>query len=153
MEGKHNKGIVVYTLFPELVRIRKKALIVLTWAGRNLTNRSSINHPELGAIELKTGTSFQVPLVEINDGVKVYWKESEKTNIVHFEWIVIRSKYRNKHLSNRLMDELMSRLRNKGVQYVIAGFFQEEFFYKHGFIIDKNFGGLVKDIQQNVQVN
>ena len=78
MEGKHNKGIVVYTLFPELVRIRKKALIVLTWAGRNLTNRSSINHPELGAIELKTGTSFQVPLVEINDGVKVYWKESEK---------------------------------------------------------------------------
>ena len=83
----------------------------------------------------------------------VYWKESEKTNIVHFEWIVIRSKYRNKHLSNRLMDELMSRLRNKGVQYVIVGFFQEEFFYKHDFKIDKNFGGLVKDIQQDVQVN
>ena len=81
----------------------------------------------------------------------VYWKESEKTNIVHFEWIVIRSKYRNKHLSNQLMDELMSRLRNKGVQYVIVGFFQEEFFYKHGFIIDKNFGGLVKDIQLGVQ--
>ena len=81
----------------------------------------------------------------------VYWKESEKTNIVNFEWIVIRSKYRNKHLSNRLMDELMSRLRNKGVQYVIVGFFQEEFFYKHGFKIDKNFGGLVKDIQLGVQ--
>ena len=49
------------------------------------------------------------------------------------------------------MDELMSRLRNKGVQYVIVGFFQEEFFYKHGFKIDKNFGGLVKDIQLDVQ--
>jgi len=81
----------------------------------------------------------------------VYWKESEKTNVVHFEWIVIRSKYRNKHLSNQLMDELINRLRNKGVQYVIVGFFQEEFFYKHGFKIDKNFGGLVKDIQLAVQ--
>ena len=51
------------------------------------------------------------------------------------------------------MDELINRLRNKGVHYIIVGFFQEEFFYKHGFIIDKNFGGLVKDIQQDVQVN
>ena len=51
------------------------------------------------------------------------------------------------------MDELMSRLRNKGVQYVIVGFFQEEFFYKHDFKIDKNFGGLVKDIQKDDQVN
>jgi N-acetylglutamate synthase-like GNAT family acetyltransferase len=76
----------------------------------------------------------------------VYWKQSKKDSIAHFEWIVIRSKYRKKDLSNRLMDELFSRLRNKGIQYVIAGFFQEDFFYKHGFKIDRNFGGLVKNI-------
>ena len=83
----------------------------------------------------------------------VYWKQSKKDTIVHFEWIVIRSKYRNKDLSNRLMDELFSRLRNKGIQFVIAGFFQEDFFYKHGFKIDRNFGGLVKNIIETKQVN
>ena len=76
----------------------------------------------------------------------VYWKQSKKDDVVHFEWIVIRSMYRNKDLSKRLMDELFSRLKNKGIQYVIAGFFQEDFFYKHGFKIDRNFGGLVKNI-------
>ncbi|MFL3028067.1 MAG: GNAT family N-acetyltransferase [Candidatus Neomarinimicrobiota bacterium] len=76
----------------------------------------------------------------------VYWKQSIKDTIAHFEWIVIRSKYRKKDLSNRLMNELFSRLRNKGIQYVIAGFFQEDFFYKYGFKIDRNFGGLVKNI-------
>ena len=83
----------------------------------------------------------------------VYWKQSKKDDVVHFEWIVIRSMYRNKDLSKRLMDELFSRLKNKGIQYVIAGFFQEDFFYKHGFKIDRNFGGLVKNILKNEKIN
>ena len=83
----------------------------------------------------------------------VYWKQSKKDTIVHFEWIVIRSNYRKKDLSNRLMDELFIRLKNKGIQHVIAGFFQEEFFYKHGFKIDRNFGGLVKNIVKTEQIN
>jgi len=83
----------------------------------------------------------------------VYWKQSKKDTIVHFEWIVIRSNYRKKDLSNRLMDELFIRLKNKGIQHVIAGFFQEEFFYKHGFKIDRNFGGLVKNIAKTEQIN
>ena len=83
----------------------------------------------------------------------VYWKKSKKDTIVHFEWIVIRSNYRKKDLSNRLMDELFIRLKNKGIQHVIAGFFQEEFFYKHGFKIDRNFGGLVKNIAKTEQIN
>lgn len=83
----------------------------------------------------------------------VYWKQSNKDTIANFEWIVIRSKYRKKDLSNRLMDELFSRLRNKGIQFVIAGFFQEDFFYKHGFKIDRNFGGLVKNIIETKQID
>ena len=83
----------------------------------------------------------------------VYWKQSKKDTIAHFEWIVIRSNYRKKDLSNRLMDELFIRLKNKGIQHVIAGFFQEEFFYKHGFKIDRNFGGLVKNIAKTEQIN
>ena len=83
----------------------------------------------------------------------VYWKQSKKDTIAHFEWIVIRSNYRKKDLSNRLMDELFIRLKNKGIQHVIAGFFQEEFFYKHGFKIDRNFGGLVKNITKTEQIN
>ena len=81
----------------------------------------------------------------------VYWKLSKKDNVVHFEWIVIRSKYRKKELSKRLMEELFSRLKNKGIKYIVAGFFQEDFFYKHGFKINRNFGGLVKDIVDTEQ--
>jgi len=51
------------------------------------------------------------------------------------------------------MNELFSRLTNKGIQYVIAGFFQEDFFYKHGFKIDRNFGGLVKNIIDNEKMD
>ena len=82
----------------------------------------------------------------------VYWKKSRKDDVVHFEWIVIRSKYRKKDLSKRLMDELFNRLKSRRIQYVIAGFFQEDFFYKHGFKIDRNFGGLVKNISETTKI-
>ena len=50
------------------------------------------------------------------------------------------------------MDELFNRLKSRRIQYVIAGFFQEDFFYKHGFKIDRNFGGLVKNISETAKI-
>ena len=50
------------------------------------------------------------------------------------------------------MDELFNRLKIGRIQYVIAGFFQEDFFYKHGFKIDRNFGGLVKNISETAKI-
>tara|TARA_B100000686_G_scaffold354369_2_gene464245 strand:- start:2186 stop:4177 length:1992 start_codon:yes stop_codon:yes gene_type:complete len=89
VQADPGKDLVVYTVFPELIRVRKNALVALTWAGRNLSFKSTVNHPEIGAINLKTGRSFQLSLGEVNDGVKVYWKEPRK--FLPNYWLLIAS--------------------------------------------------------------
>ena len=80
----------------------------------------------------------------------VYWKKSRKDDVVHFEWIVIRSKYRKKDLSKRLMDELFNRLKigigppsevqkerkSKTISHVLGRFSKEEFIILN-FIIEE----------------
>ncbi len=75
----------------------------------------------------------------------VYWvKVDEKTT--YLERIVIHPKYRKRHLSSVLLDELFNRLKNKRYKYITVGYFQAGLFYNKGFHIDKRFGGLVKDL-------
>lgn len=75
----------------------------------------------------------------------VYWiKVDEKTT--YLERIVIHPKYRKRHLSSILLDELFNRLKNKRYKYITVGYFQAGLFYNKGFHIDKRFGGLVKDL-------
>ena len=60
-----------------------------------------------------------------------------------------------KHLAFLIKDScsiFFNRLKSRRIQYVIAGFFQEDFFYKHGFKIDRNFGGLVKNISETAKI-
>jgi len=75
----------------------------------------------------------------------IYWKELN-AETAHIEKIVIRSSYRKRHLSIQLLDEFFHRLQNRRYTYVTVGFFQAGLFYKHGFLIDKKFGGLVKTL-------
>jgi len=75
----------------------------------------------------------------------VFWKKiDEKTT--YLERIVIHPKYRKRHLSSMLLDELFNRLKNKRYSNISVGFFQAGLFYNKGFIIDKQFGGLVKKL-------
>ncbi|MBC8215831.1 MAG: GNAT family N-acetyltransferase [Candidatus Marinimicrobia bacterium] len=75
----------------------------------------------------------------------IYWKELN-AETAHIEKIVIRSSYRKRHLSIQLLGEFFHRLQNRRYTYVTVGFFQAGLFYKHGFQIDKKFGGLVKTL-------
>ncbi|NOZ04227.1 MAG: GNAT family N-acetyltransferase [FCB group bacterium] len=73
----------------------------------------------------------------------VYWKKISP-QVAYVEKIVIRRQYQKRHLSVRLLEELFNRLRTRRFKYVTVGFFHAGLFYKYGFQIDKQFGGLVK---------
>ncbi len=75
----------------------------------------------------------------------VYWIITDD-NCAYLERIVIHPKYRKRHLSSILLDELFNRLKNKRYKYITVGFFQAGLFYNKGFHIDKRFGGLVKKL-------
>ncbi len=75
----------------------------------------------------------------------VYWKPTS-INTAYIERIVISHRYRKLHLSTRLLEELFNRLRDRSYQYVTVGFFQAGLFYKVGFTVNKEFGGLVKPL-------
>ena len=73
----------------------------------------------------------------------LYWKNMED-NRIHLEWVAVRGKYRNISLSNRLMDDFYKRMKHRGVDIITVGFYVEKFFFRQGFEINKQYGGLVK---------
>ena len=73
----------------------------------------------------------------------LFWKNLEQDRI-HLEWVIVREKYRKISLSKRLMDDFYKRMEYRGIQIITVGFYVEKFFFKHGFKINKQYGGLVK---------
>ncbi|MFQ6604645.1 MAG: GNAT family N-acetyltransferase [Fidelibacterota bacterium] len=73
----------------------------------------------------------------------IYWKDIGNST-AYLERIVIRREFQKRGLSARLLNEFFQRLTHLNYQYVTVGFFQAGLFYKHGFTINKQFGGLVK---------
>jgi hypothetical protein len=45
------------------------------------------------------------------------------------------------------MHEFFNRLRAAGGKRVTTGFFRPEYFYSHGFTIEKRYAGLVKELE------
>jgi hypothetical protein len=76
----------------------------------------------------------------------LYWKNMEN-NRIHLEWVAVREKYRNISLSNRLMDDFYKRMKHRGVDIITVGFYVEKFFFRQGFEINKQYGGLVKRLK------
>jgi long-subunit acyl-CoA synthetase (AMP-forming) len=73
----------------------------------------------------------------------LYWKSIEKDRI-HLEWVVIRKKYRKIELSKRIMADFFKRMKHEKKDVITVGFYAQEFFSKHGFKIEKQYGGMVK---------
>ena len=76
-------------------------------------------------------------------GLFYYFKSRDS---VLMEKIAVKSAFRRKGVSARVIQELFSRLRNIGVNRVSTGFYRPEFFYKFGFKIENKYEGLVKDL-------
>ncbi|MFL2983852.1 MAG: GNAT family N-acetyltransferase [Candidatus Neomarinimicrobiota bacterium] len=75
----------------------------------------------------------------------LYWKNIEP-NKIYLEWVVIRKQYQKIALSKRLMSDFFKRMGNAGINIITVGFYAQDFFSKHGFKIEKQYGGLVKHL-------
>ena len=73
----------------------------------------------------------------------LYWK-NKKDNSIHLEWVIIRESYRNIRLGKILISEFYNRVRQKNKEVITVGFYLESFFYKQGFSMNKEYGGLMK---------
>jgi len=80
----------------------------------------------------------------------IYYEIEEDGQRAHLEKIVVAESYRRKGVADGLMKEFFNRLRAAGVKAVTTGFFRPEYFYAHGFKIEKRYAGLVKSLQEGV---
>jgi N-acetylglutamate synthase-like GNAT family acetyltransferase len=68
--------------------------------------------------------------------------------VVHMEKIVVSNRFRRQGVSEIIMNEFFSRMKDEGFGYVTTGFFRPEYFYKFGFKIEKKYSGLVKKLKK-----
>ena len=75
----------------------------------------------------------------------LYWKNMEE-NRIHLEWVAVKNKYQKIALSKRLMSDFYKRMEHIGITHITVGFYAQEFFFKNGFKIEKQYGGMVKKL-------
>jgi GNAT superfamily N-acetyltransferase len=92
-------------------------------------------------------------LVAINERAQIlggiFYEIEEGGQDAHLEKTVVAEPYRRKGVADRLMNELFNRLRSAGVQTVTTGFFRPQYFYGHGFSIEKRYAGLVRSLVED----
>jgi len=77
----------------------------------------------------------------------IYYEIEEGGASAHLEKIAVAEHYRKRGVADGLMGEFFHRLRAAGVKTVTTGFFRPEYFYAHGFVIEKRHAGLVKSLE------
>ncbi len=75
----------------------------------------------------------------------LYWKNMGKDRI-HLEWVAIKNKYQKIALSKRLMSDFFKRMKHINISHITVGFYAQEFFFNNGFKIEKQYGGMVKEL-------
>ena len=74
----------------------------------------------------------------------LYWKKVN--GVIHLEWVAIKRKYQKISLSKRLMADFNKRMKASGFGIITVGFYAQNFFKKHGFKIEKQYGGMVRKL-------
>jgi long-chain acyl-CoA synthetase len=65
-------------------------------------------------------------------------------DVVYMDKVVVSENHRGGGVSRGLLNEFVNRMRNLKKKMIITGFLHPGYFYKFGFIIEKDQGGLVK---------
>jgi len=68
----------------------------------------------------------------------------EEDNAVYLDKVVVSENHRGGGISRGLLTEFENRMRNAKKRMIITGFLHPGYFYKFGFVIEKDQGGLVK---------
>ena len=128
--------------------------------GRSYRVRHALNPKEVERLHrlflsAKLDVRFRLEhqyLIAINERGQIvagiYYETDEDGSSAHLEKIVVSESYRRKGVADGLMEEFFNRLRAAGVKTVTTGFFRPEYFYAHGFRIEKRYAGLVKALEE-----
>jgi GNAT superfamily N-acetyltransferase len=68
----------------------------------------------------------------------------------HMDKIVVGEPFQRQGVAGALLDELANRLRAAGYRSLTTGFFRPQFFYGHGFTVERRYAGLVRSLVEDV---
>ena len=129
-QAKGNDG-KIYQIRPPLVP-KEIAQFHTLLTESSLTGKFTINH------------EFLLVFNNINRIIGgLFWKPMEKERI-HLEWVAVKQKNRGFNLSKILLNDFFKRMLHQNIKVITVGFYVEKFFSKHGFKLNKRYGGLVK---------
>jgi GNAT superfamily N-acetyltransferase len=76
----------------------------------------------------------------------LFYELQPEAHTAHMDKIVVADRFQRKGVATALIEELCKRLRTAGIQSLTTGFFRPQFFYRHGFAIEKRYAGLVRSL-------
>jgi len=89
-------------------------------------------------------------LVAINDRGSLigglFYEVDAHAHAAHMDKIVVGDRFQGKGIGGGVLEELCNRLRTAGVRSLTTGFFRPQFFYRHGFTVEKRYAGLVRSL-------
>jgi long-subunit acyl-CoA synthetase (AMP-forming)/GNAT superfamily N-acetyltransferase len=92
-------------------------------------------------------------LIAVNDrGILtggLFYELQPEARTAHMDKIVVAERYQRKGLATALLEELCRRLKTAGCRSLTTGFFRPQFFYRHGFVIEGGYAGLVRSLVDN----
>jgi len=97
-------------------------------------------------VQFKSEHEYLLALNENGHVIAGLFYEPVDTTNIFMDKIVVASSYSGRGISRALMDEFFNRIRGRGYDVVTTGFYQPGYFYKQGFRVEKNYEGLVKQL-------
>jgi long-chain acyl-CoA synthetase len=76
----------------------------------------------------------------------LFYELQPEARTAHMDKVVVAERYQRKGVAAALLEELFRRLRTSGFQSLTTGFFRPQFFYRHGFVIEGGYAGLVRSL-------
>jgi long-chain acyl-CoA synthetase len=76
----------------------------------------------------------------------LFYEIRPEAHTAHMDKVVVAEHSSGKGIGGALINELCNRLRSAGVRSLTTGFFRPEFFYRHGFSVERRYAGLVRPL-------
>jgi len=94
-------------------------------------------------------------LVAVNDRSHLigglFYEVRPDAQSAHLDKVVVAEHHNGKGIGGALINELCNRLRTAGMRSLTTGFFRPEFFYRHGFTVERRYAGLVRPLTTDAE--
>lgn len=76
----------------------------------------------------------------------LFYELQPENRSAHMDKVVVAEPFHRQGVAGALLDELANRLRSSGYRSLTTGFFRPQFFYRHGFTVERRYAGLVRSL-------